>query len=151
MRLWVSGGVPCSEGCRKPAVWARANVADRRLPRARFDPIVSASWLRAPSVGPGRGGRPVQLRERAVLGVRKKASGRLCCEYQGRYETWQVELSELVFHSTHERKDGRWREQAARLFASGHRVIYVFEGDFRETGMYASLVGAWISSELRNC
>ena len=37
-------------------------------------------------------------------------------------------------------KDGRWRDQSARLFSSGHRVIYVFEGDFRETGMYLSLI-----------
>jgi len=48
-------------------------------------------------------------------------------------------------------KDGRWREQTARLFASGHRVVYVFEGDLRETGMYHSRLGAWVNSELRRC
>ena len=48
-------------------------------------------------------------------------------------------------------KDGRWKEQASRLFASASRVVYIFEGDFRETGMYPSLLGAWVNSELKRC
>ncbi len=47
-------------------------------------------------------------------------------------------------------KDGRWKEQSSRLFASGHRVIYIFEGDFRDSGMYDSLLGAWLNSVLRD-
>ena len=48
-------------------------------------------------------------------------------------------------------KDHRWTDQSARLFASGHQVVYCLEGDFRETGMYQTLVGAWINAELRRC
>ena len=48
-------------------------------------------------------------------------------------------------------KDYRWTDQSARLFASGHQVVYCLEGDFRETGMYQTLVGAWINAELRRC
>ena len=40
-------------------------------------------------------------------------------------------------------KDGRWREQTSRLFASGHRVFFVIEGDLRFLdGMYASMIDA---------
>ena len=48
-------------------------------------------------------------------------------------------------------KDYRWTDQSARLFASGHQVVYCLEGDFRETCMYQTLVGAWINAELRRC
>ena len=48
-------------------------------------------------------------------------------------------------------KDGRWRDQSTRLFGSGCQVVYCLEGDFKETGMYKSLVGAWISAEVRRC
>ena len=50
-------------------------------------------------------------------------------------------------------KDGRWREQSVRLFGSGHQVVYLLEGDFRDAaGMYPNLLGAWMNSELRrNC
>ena len=49
-------------------------------------------------------------------------------------------------------QDGRWREQSCRLFASGHQVVFIFEGDLRETGeMYQKLIGAWLSCELRRC
>ena len=50
-------------------------------------------------------------------------------------------------------KDGRWREQSVRLFGSGHQIIYMLEGDFRDAaGMYPNLLGLWMNSELRrNC
>ena len=50
-------------------------------------------------------------------------------------------------------KDGRWREQSVRLFGSGHQVVYLLEGDFRDAGvLYPNLLGAWMNSELRrNC
>ena len=50
-------------------------------------------------------------------------------------------------------KDGRWKEQSVRLFGSGHQVVYMLEGDFRDAaGMYPNLLGAWMNSELRrNC
>ena len=50
-------------------------------------------------------------------------------------------------------KDGRWKEQSVRLFGSGHQVVYLLEGDFRDAaGMYPNLLGAWMNSELRrNC
>ena len=50
-------------------------------------------------------------------------------------------------------KDGRWREQAVRLFGSGHQVVYLLEGDFRDAGvLYHNLLGAWVNQELRiNC
>ena len=47
-------------------------------------------------------------------------------------------------------KDGRWREQTSRLFASGRRVLFVIEGDLRFLdGMYASMMGAMINSNLK--
>ena len=47
-------------------------------------------------------------------------------------------------------KDGRWREQHFRFFATGHRVFFVIEGDLRFLdGMYASMMGAMINSNLR--
>ena len=47
-------------------------------------------------------------------------------------------------------KDGRWREQASRLFSTGHRVFFVIEGDLRWLdGMYDSLLGAVCNANLQ--
>ena len=76
--------------------------------------------------------------------------GDFMCQYEGGH-AWIAERKRSDDFAA-SLADGRWREQSARLFASGHQVIYVFEGDFRATGgMYPSLVGAWLNSELRRC
>ena len=47
-------------------------------------------------------------------------------------------------------KDGRWREQTSRLFATGHRVFFVIEGDLRYLdNMYEALIGAIVNANLR--
>ena len=48
-------------------------------------------------------------------------------------------------------KDGRWREQASRLFGSGLKVFFVVEGDLRGIcGMYESMLGAVVNANLRS-
>ena len=47
--------------------------------------------------------------------------------------------------------DGRWREQTSRLFATGHLVFFVVEGDLRFLdGMYDSLWGAVVNANFRS-
>jgi|LakMenE09Jun09ns_1017247.scaffolds.fasta_scaffold00139_6 ERCC4-type nuclease len=51
-------------------------------------------------------------------------------------------------------KDGRYREQKARLLASGHKISYVIEGDditaSRQTRYHDVLTGAYIHSMFRD-
>ena len=48
-------------------------------------------------------------------------------------------------------KDGRWREQAARMFETGHKVLFCIEGDLRGLGgMYESMLGAMVNANLRS-
>ena len=47
--------------------------------------------------------------------------------------------------------DGRWREQTSRLFATGHRVFFVIEGDIRYLdNMYEAMIGAVVNASLRS-
>ena len=46
-------------------------------------------------------------------------------------------------------RDGRYREQASRMFETGHRVIYVIEGDLRELGLYEELLSAVVAMNMR--
>ena len=77
--------------------------------------------------------------------------GDVVCQYEnGRIWIAERKRSDDLAASL---KDGRWREQSVRLFGSGHQVVYMLEGDFRDAaGMYPNLLGAWMNSELRrNC
>ena len=48
-------------------------------------------------------------------------------------------------------EDGRWREQAARMFETGHKVLFCIEGDLRGLGgMYESMLGAMVNANLRS-
>ena len=47
-------------------------------------------------------------------------------------------------------KDGRWREQSARLFQTGCKVFFVVEGDLRGLSMYEPMLGAIINANLRS-
>ena len=47
-------------------------------------------------------------------------------------------------------KDGRWKSHKDRIFDSGKRPVFVFEGDFREAGsMYKSVFSAWVGLSSR--
>jgi len=47
-------------------------------------------------------------------------------------------------------KSGRWRDQLARLYETGHRVVVMIEGDLRNGGLpQKSLMGAWINASMR--
>ena len=47
-------------------------------------------------------------------------------------------------------KSGRWRDQLARLYETGHRVVVMIEGDLRNAGLpQKSLMGAWINASMR--
>ena len=77
--------------------------------------------------------------------------GDVVCQYEnGRIWIAERKRSDDLAASL---KDGRWREQSVRLFGSGHQVVYMLEGDFRDAGvLYPNLLGAWMNSELRrNC
>ena len=48
-------------------------------------------------------------------------------------------------------EDGRWREQGARMFATGHKVLFCIEGDLRGLGgMYESMLGAMVNANMRS-
>ena len=48
-------------------------------------------------------------------------------------------------------RDGRWREQSSRLFATGLRVFFIIEGDLRWLDrMYEPMVGAIVNASLRS-
>ena len=48
-------------------------------------------------------------------------------------------------------RDGRWREQSSRLFASGLRLFFVIEGDLRWLDcMYEPMIGAIVNASLRS-
>ena len=77
--------------------------------------------------------------------------GDVVCQYEnGRIWIAERKRSDDLAASL---KDGRWKEQSVRLFGSGHQVVYMLEGDFRDAGvLYPNLLGAWMNSELRrNC
>ena len=101
----------------------------------------------------------IDSRERGLINIFQRAGvahrvetlpvGDLLCQYADGCRAWVAERkrSDDLAASV---KDGRWREQSVRLFGCGCQVVYVFEGDFRETGgMYPNLLGLWINSELR--
>ena len=101
----------------------------------------------------------IDSRERGLINIFQRAGvahrvetlpvGDLLCQYADGGRAWVAERkrSDDLAASV---KDGRWREQSVRLFGCGYQVVYVFEGDFRETGgMYPNLLGLWINSELR--
>ena len=47
-------------------------------------------------------------------------------------------------------KSGRWADQIARLFATGHRIVILVEGDLRNGGFpQKSLMGAVINASMR--
>lgn len=76
--------------------------------------------------------------------------GDVVCQY-GSGHAWVAERKRADDFAA-SLKDGRWREQSVRLFGSGYRVVYMFEGDFRDAGtMYGNRLGAWMNAELRNC
>ena len=71
-------------------------------------------------------------------------------EYAGEPEmTWLVErktardLGESI-------KSGRWADQIARLFASGHRIVVIIEGDLSRDGSLPlkNLMGAIINASM---
>ena len=77
--------------------------------------------------------------------------GDVVCQYEnGRIWIAERKRSDDLAASL---KDGRWKEQSVRLFGSGHQVVYMLEGDFRDAGvLYPNLLGVWMNSELRrNC
>ena len=75
--------------------------------------------------------------------------GDVLCQYDGG-KSWIAERKRSDDFAA-SIQDGRWREQTARLFASGCQTVYLLEGDFRETGICPCLLGAWVNSELRRC
>ena len=48
-------------------------------------------------------------------------------------------------------KDGRWREQASRLFETGFKVFFVVEGGLHGIrAMYEPMLGAYVNANLRS-
>ncbi len=102
----------------------------------------------------------IDSRERGLIRILEAAKiahqvealpvGDVVCQY-GSGHAWVAERKRADDFAA-SLKDGRWREQSVRLFGSGYRVVYIFEGDFRDAGtMYGNLLGAWMNAELRNC
>ena len=74
--------------------------------------------------------------------------GDIICEYEGG-TSWIAERKRAD-DLANSIKDGRWREQQSRLFASGS-TVFIIEGDLRNTSLpYKSLLGAVVNCELRD-
>ena len=102
----------------------------------------------------------IDSRERGLISIFRGAGvphqvqtlplGDVLCQYESGH-VWIAERKRADDFAA-SLQDGRWREQSGRLFASGHQVVFIFEGDLRETGeMYQKLIGAWLNCELRRC
>ena len=76
--------------------------------------------------------------------------GDVLCEYADG-TSWVVERKTAA-DLANSIRTGRWLEQKDRLVSSGHKVFYVFEGDFRSRAElpYAALVGAFVNTTLRD-
>ena len=75
--------------------------------------------------------------------------GDVLCTYEGCGSSWIMERKRADDYAA-SIKDGRWREQTSRMFATGHRVIFCIEGDLRWLGMHESMLGAIVNSSLRS-
>lgn len=82
--------------------------------------------------------------------VQSLPAGDVLCTYDGRGCAWIMERKRADDFAA-SIKDGRWREQTSRLFATGHRVFFVIEGDLRWLeGMYEPMLGAMVNASLRS-
>jgi len=99
----------------------------------------------------------IDARERKLLEiydgeheVATLAVGDISCIYNDTSKTWIAErktaqdLANCI-------KSGRWHDQNSRLFATGQRIVFLFEGDFRMVqGLpYDTLMGALTNATLR--
>ena len=100
----------------------------------------------------------IDHRERLLLDVLRKANvphtsatlpvGDILCLYDGQ-AAWVAERKRAD-DLANSIKSGRWREQQCRLFGAGLSVVFIIEGDLRNTTMsYDSLLGAVVNAELR--
>ena len=75
--------------------------------------------------------------------------GDVLCAYEDGGRAWIMERKRADDFAA-SIKDGRWREQTSRLFATGHRVFFCIEGDLRGLdAMYDSMLTAIINANLR--
>ena len=99
----------------------------------------------------------IDARERKLLGVYNGdhdvatlAVGDISCSYTDISKNWIAErktapdLANCI-------KSGRWHDQNSRLFATGKRIVFLFEGDFRMIqGLpYDTLMSAMTNATLR--
>jgi ERCC4-type nuclease len=100
----------------------------------------------------------IDHRERLLLDVLRKANvphtlatlpvGDILCLCDGQ-PAWVAERKRAD-DLANSIKSGRWREQQCRLFGAGLSVVFIIEGDLRNTTMsYDSLLGAVVNTELR--
>ena len=88
--------------------------------------------------------------KRAPHQVLSLPAGDVLCKYEGRGSSWIMERKRADDFADSIR-DGRWREQSSRLFATGLRVFFVIEGDLRWLDrMYEPMVGAIVNASLRS-
>ena len=62
--------------------------------------------------------------------------GDLLCTYDAGGCSWIMERKRADDFAA-SIQDGRWREQTGRLMASGHRVVFMIEGDLRQQHVWA--------------
>ena len=75
-------------------------------------------------------------------------AGDVLCTYDGGGCSWIMERKRADDFSA-SIQDGRWREQTSRLMASGHRVVFMIEGDLHVDNMYGPMVSALVNASLR--
>ena len=82
--------------------------------------------------------------------VKELAVGDFMVAYEGAPDkTWLCERKSAVDLSA-SIKSGRWADQVARLYATGHRIVILIEGDLRNAGLpQKSLMGAWVNASMR--
>ena len=74
--------------------------------------------------------------------------GDILCEYEDK-TAWIAERKRAD-DLANSIKNGRWHEQQSRLFDTGIPVVFILEGDFRNTAIgYQSMIGASVNAELR--
>ena len=125
------------------------------LPRDRMRFGSSAMASSARVVVDSREAALIQLFQAHAEGFEVAAlpCGDVMVEYEGGNRGWICERKTGA-DAASSLKDGRWKDQKNRLYESGKRPVFIFEGDLRDAGpMYKSVFGAWmgLSSRGQGC
>ena len=81
--------------------------------------------------------------------VRSLPVGDVLCTYEDSGAPWVMERKRADDLAA-SIKDGRWREQSARLFQTGYKVFFIVEGDLRGLSMYEPMLGAIVNANHRS-